>query len=285
MNLRAKPPLFPSTSRGVGGCTDSKKAARSGAPFWLIVALLLCVSAVCVSAFAAPAAAPALGGVAPFGEGTIWTAAQDGNLGLVKRLLGQNPKLANARFVVGRGTPEPVDWTPLSLAAVAGKVEVAKFLLSKGATVNLRRGNGNTPLYDVVLWGGGSKNRLEVLSLLLSKGANVNERTRAGFIPLDYARDAPVARLLLDLGAKINDYANVHGITPLQSVVKYSLPELSRTGKLPQGLSLIRLLALHHADLRHKDKAGKSALDYARGLRDTAARQKVSTLLLSLGAK
>lgn len=230
-------------------------------------------------------AAPASGGVAPFGEGTIWTAAQDGNLRLVKRLLGQNPKLANARFVVGRGTPEPVDWTPLSLAAVAGKVEVAKYLLAHGAAINGKRSTGHTPLYDVVLWGDNSKNRLTILSLLLSKGADVNQRTRFGFTPLHYTNNVGVARLLLSKGARVNDHANVRGVTPLIAVARYILPELSKERKFDQGLGLVRLLAQRRADLRHKDKAGKSALDYAKGLRDPVARQKVSALLLSLGAK
>jgi hypothetical protein len=225
------------------------------------------------------------GGAAPFGEGTIWTVAQEGDLSKVKMLLAQNPKLVNALYVINKGTPEQDDWTPLSLAAMAGNIDVVRYLLSKGAAANLRRSNGSPPLQDVVLWGNPSKNQLAILSLLISKGADVKRGNSGGLTPLHYTTDVEVARLLLSKGANINDHNNKYGITPLQALVKYEQRDLLRQGKIEIMLSLIRLQAQHHANLRYRDKTGKSVLDYTSRIRSPIYREKVTALLKRLGAK
>ena len=225
-------------------------------------------------------ASPCVKADEPLGRGTIWTAAQQGDVTTIKKLMRQNPKLANARRVVGRGTADQVDWTPLSLAAVAGKTEAAAFLLSHGADVDLRRSNDNTPLYDVVLWGGESPNQLAVARLLIAKGANVNATASNGFTPLNYVKGAALAKLLLDKGAKVNGHNNVHGMSPIQTFAKYLLPIMARNNEsYAQALSLIQLFIARGANLNYKDKAGKRAADYAQKVVEPKRRQQIVKLL------
>ena len=54
--------------------------------------------------------------------------------------------------------------TPLSLAAVNGKLEISKLLISKGASTEL-----NAPLYRAV-----NANQIEIVEILLNNGANID---------------------------------------------------------------------------------------------------------------
>lgn len=79
----------------------------------------------------------ALGTAASLHAGAIHDAAREGNLELVRALVGGTPSAVNAR---DKGT------TPLHEAARGGHVEVVRFLISKGANVNGTDISGVTPL-------------------------------------------------------------------------------------------------------------------------------------------
>jgi ankyrin repeat protein len=85
-------------------------------------------------------------------------AAYDGNLRKVRRLVQQDWRLLDAN-----------DWenTPLTAASGQGQVEVIRYLLYKGAEVNLPSPLGDSAL-DVACGHG----RLEAASLLLAHGAD-----------------------------------------------------------------------------------------------------------------
>lgn len=124
----------------------------------------------------------------------IYLASYRGDLDTVKRLLAENPDLINSRNSVGR--------FPLEMAAQTGQIEVVKFLLEKGADVNLNRG-GATALHMAAIYGG----KTEVITLLLEAGADINARTGNGDTPLNMAvigKQKEIAELLLDKGGEIN---------------------------------------------------------------------------------
>jgi ankyrin repeat protein len=124
----------------------------------------------------------------------IYIASYRGDLERVKRLLAENPELINSRNSYSR--------FPLEMAAQTGQVDVVKFLLEKGADVNLNRG-GATALHMAAIYGG----KTEVISLLLEAGADINARTGNGDTPLNLAvmgKQKEIAELLLANGGEIN---------------------------------------------------------------------------------
>lgn len=77
--------------------------------------------------------------VNPIFADEIHTAAENGDLELVKKLISENPKLVDA--------PDREGKTPLHYAAAKGNLEVVEFLVKNGANVNARNSSGITPLY------------------------------------------------------------------------------------------------------------------------------------------
>ncbi len=87
--------------------------------------------------------------------------------------------------------------TPLHMAARRGNVAIAQVLLDAGATLEARDKKGETPLRRAVNCG-----HLDFVSLLLSYGADVNTGDKKGQTPLQAARDAGMAALLREHGAR-----------------------------------------------------------------------------------
>lgn len=72
--------------------------------------------------------------------------------------------------------------SPLILAVVNNRADMAEMLLAAGADINTIDAYGNTPLHTAVFC-----HRAEVVSLLLERGAGVNSRNRFGSTPLHVA--------------------------------------------------------------------------------------------------
>lgn len=124
----------------------------------------------------------------------IFLASYNGDLETVKRLIKENPELVNSRNSTGR--------FPLEMAAQTGQTDIVKFLLEKGADVNLNRG-GATALHMAAIYGG----KTEVITLLLENGADINARTGNGYTPLNLAvigKQKEIAELLIEKGGEIN---------------------------------------------------------------------------------
>ena len=81
--------------------------------------------------------------------------------------------------------PNRVGYTPLSIAASRGDVDVARALLEQGADVDRTDPNGTTALAAAVL---NSKGNGEMISLLLEHGANPRKPNNRGQSPLELAR-------------------------------------------------------------------------------------------------
>ncbi len=73
--------------------------------------------------------------------------------------------------------------TPLWAAAIAGKTEMVRYLLDKGADPNAAAFHGATPLHAAV-----QRGRHEVVPLLLAAGADPGRKDAGGRSPADWAR-------------------------------------------------------------------------------------------------
>jgi ankyrin repeat protein len=86
--------------------------------------------------------------------------------------------------------------TPLVKAVVGDQVEMARFLISKGADVNHVDGNGMTPLLYAASIDFGSS---AMIDLLKASGARADARTKEGLTALDLARKYKHTHLLPSL--------------------------------------------------------------------------------------
>ncbi|WWD22373.1 hypothetical protein CI109_106864 [Kwoniella shandongensis] len=95
------------------------------------------------------------------------------NLGIIQLLLGYHPDL-EARDLMG--------WTPVMIASAAGHVEIVREVLEAGAKADAANDKGQTPLHYAA-----SKGNVPVGRLLISKGADINAKDRASQQPLHRA--------------------------------------------------------------------------------------------------
>jgi hypothetical protein len=94
--------------------------------------------------------------------------------------------LKHLKYLVSKGADVNAKWhdanTPLHEAA-QWNAEIVKFLVSEGADVNAKNRNGNTPLHESVRnWYNN-----ETFEFLISVGADVHAKNNEGNTPLDYA--------------------------------------------------------------------------------------------------
>lgn len=113
---------------------------------------------------------------------------------------------AKANELLGKGSPTLVDTADFSTGERGLHIAVKErdlswvgFLIQKGARIDLKDGQGNTPLAVAARIG-----NLEAARLLISRNANLNATNAAGETPLIAAvqrRDVAMVRLLLTQGA------------------------------------------------------------------------------------
>jgi ankyrin repeat protein len=123
----------------------------------------------------------------------IHDAVRQGDIGKVRALLHDNPKIVNAKDDRGR--------TPLFFASMRGHREIAQLLIANGADVNARDAYGDPPLYHATLAG-----HREIVENLVHHGAEINEIMEEG-TPLSlaiYRGHIGVAELLIKMGADVN---------------------------------------------------------------------------------
>ncbi|OGF68022.1 MAG: hypothetical protein A2Y62_14865 [Candidatus Fischerbacteria bacterium RBG_13_37_8] len=182
--------------------------------------------------------------------------------------------------------------TALIAAAKRGHSQIVKFLITKGANINLRDWNGNAFDWAVDL------GHFEVAKLLLDAGIDVNSKDNLGtpaickavkrhsielFIQGYRKRYKNIINLLLSRGAKINVKDN-HGSTPLMIASELgnkmviplllsfgaNINEQDKEGRtalmraiIEKNLEIPILLGNYKADVSIKDNNGKTALMYA----------------------
>ncbi|KAK7058628.1 putative ankyrin-repeat protein [Paramarasmius palmivorus] len=131
---------------------------------------------------------------------SVHSAAQTHQVGLLRTLVNEDPKLVNAVDADGR--------TPLHWAASSGSLDIVRILLEHDAEVDKPDASGWTALHIAV-----SAGHDKVVEELVGAGADVTRRNDKGITPLHYAASKSrisIGKLLISRGADINakDKAN-----------------------------------------------------------------------------
>ncbi|VDM42250.1 unnamed protein product [Toxocara canis] len=102
------------------------------------------------------------------------TAAETGNVTLLKELHERDPSLLEAR--------DSDNYTPLHRAAYNNHIDAVHYLLSIGANPELRTEDGWTVIHCAAFWA-----CYDIVAVLLSHGVDVNSRTNGNLTPLHLA--------------------------------------------------------------------------------------------------
>ena len=203
-------------------------------------------------------------------------ACSSGNLPEVERLLKINPYLINFG--------DRVNLLPIQSAVLNNKKDVAEFLVSKGANLNLDSYSSyrcfGTPLYMAA-----DNGLAEMVEFLLLNGADVNRKNRYNGTPLHAAAEKgylEIVEMLLSAGADVNvknkswtyndnrEYVLVDNKAPLHCAIE------------SHSIEIVKLLLDNGAEVNWKDFSGETPLDFAiNGKYDP----KIINLLKEHGAK
>jgi ankyrin repeat protein len=129
-------------------------------------------------------------------EVNLFEASASGKLDVVEHLVTDYPAAVNYYAEDG--------FTPLGLACYFGHYDIARFLILKGADVNMPSSNGFNvfPIHSAA-----AGNYTNIAALLIESGANVNVRQQAGVTPLHSAAqngNLEILILLLEAGAQVD---------------------------------------------------------------------------------
>ena len=213
-----------------------------------------------------------------FHDTPLFLAIYSDNIGVVRALMDKD---VDPNFFDGNGM------TPLLYALEYESHKVAKFLLTKGASLDITNKRGQAPLHIA--------SDKSVAELILAKGGNPNARDSTGLTPLHYAVDfdyRALARLLIKASSDINAKGGRDDLTPLHYVRSAELAELIiKNGGDPnareqhemtplhqvKSVGIIRVFAMHGGDFNAVDKFGRTPLDYTN-------TREVSQALVLFGA-
>jgi len=129
-------------------------------------------------------------------EINLFEASAAGKFDVVAHILYLHPDAVNDHAADG--------FTPLGLACYFGQFEVARYLVLKGADVNMPSNNG---FHVYPIHSAAAGNYTDIARMLMEKGANVNVKQQAGATPLHTAAQNGNLELLilfLENGAEIN---------------------------------------------------------------------------------
>ena len=102
---------------------------------------------------------------------------------------------------------------PIHYAIDFDNMKLLKFLIEKGASIDIKAFDGTNALMHAV-----KLNPLTIVKILLENGADPNEKVNHGLTPLMIATQEgkyETAKLLIEHGANIDDHENLFGNVPL----------------------------------------------------------------------
>ena len=124
--------------------------------------------------------------------------------------LSQNDHTNVAKFLITNGATinakDKDENTPLHFAAKSGNTGIVKLLITNGAIIDAQNKYGYTPLFETIKT---SKydSHTDTANILIENGADVNARKDDGYTPLHYAAWASstdTVNILIDQGAKVD---------------------------------------------------------------------------------
>jgi len=183
-----------------------------------------------------------------WGQRALWECASKGHIKLLEFMLNCGSKV-NASVEVPENLHEK--FTLLHRATYCGQVEVVRFIVNRGADINIRDANNNTALHLATHSGS-----IDIIQLLLDKEMSVNLTNTNDSTLLHVSAqfgNLEATKILVERGAALNN-TNKYGVTPLMVAAHY--------GKLEIFLYLTEKGA--DIDIRN-DKNNYTALHYAAG--------------------
>ena len=119
-------------------------------------------------------------------------AITEGNLKVVKKFIEADPADVNYKSFA---------WSPIQMAANRGQIEVAKYLISKGAELDYVHPLSKNTAFHLAAFG----NHREMATLLAKSGADVNKKLKANVSllrPFQDANNTDMIAFLTGLGVK-----------------------------------------------------------------------------------
>lgn len=179
--------------------------------------------------------------VAPALSQDIHEAAWNGDFEKVKLLLDEDPQLVN--------TKGPWGWTPLQRAVYFNHMDIVKFMISKGADLDLTTPNGETALHWAIKLG-----HTKLSKFLIANNANADIKDKWGLTPLQIAVEngyVEIVKILIERGVELNRKESHYGRT------------LLHLASINGHLDIVKILLDHGMDVDAIDNNGKNSLDYA----------------------
>jgi ankyrin repeat protein len=139
------------------------------------------------------------------GENTLNIACLRGHLSIVRFIVEKRKVSVNIKS-------GHFAHSPLFEAATGNHMDVVKYLIGKGADVNLINRRRRTPIFEPAL-----KGYLEIVKYLVTKGASVNVIDKYGFTPLHLAAKGnrfAVVKFLVEKGARLDVKNHIENKTP-----------------------------------------------------------------------
>ena len=181
----------------------------------------------------------------PFsGLNILMVACKYGHNALAKSLVQSHRADVNAQ-----SSRQTCENTALGIVAATGNNDLVSFLQNKGADINAKNANGDTPLHIACACG-----RNETAELLLSMGATFDAPNTAGETPLMLAAKSGLAQVVQTL---IGKRANTKTVGRNGE----SLLHFAAQGGNPK---VVRILIGHGADVTARCKAGKMPVEYCK---------------------
>ena len=199
---------------------------------------------------------------------TLIYTKKDGSRYTILHCAVSSGSLELVKFLIDRGANVNVrsdcGYTVLHYAADTGSLKLVKFLIDKGAIVS----NVKTDWGDTVLHEAAESGSLELVKFLTDKGLDINNKNVFRETPLHRAvgsqnRSSEVAKFLIDMGTDVN-VKDSDGETALGIAVEYTS---SKIYKKRISMEVIKLLVDKGSNVNNKSwKYGNTVLHNAVGL-------------------